>query len=130
MKCSFNFLFYWLFSYRMRKSNDVEVSIDAACFGITMIQLLLLYDLLMLIKWFYPFTFNIPKLAFVAIVLSIGFILKKLNLRHYSDKVQTLSEKYENHPATHWFRIWMYFVIYFGLYFLPFIMSTIINLFL
>lgn len=128
MKSIFDFLFYWIYSYRMSKLGDPEDATGKACFALTLIQLLLLYDLIMLTRWFFPFTLSIPKLAFVAIVLSIGFLLERLNLRHYRCKVQSLMEKYKNHSANRWFRIWMYFVIYFGLFFLPFIMSSLAKL--
>lgn len=127
MKSLFDFLFYWIYNYRMNKLGSTEDAIDKACFALALIQLLLLYDFMMLIRWFYPYALSIPKIAFVVIVLLIGFLIERLNLRRYRCKVSSITEKYKSHPASRWFKIWMYFVIYFGLFFLPFILSSIVK---
>lgn len=55
------------------------------------------------------------KIGFVIVAVLIAF----LYYRHYQKKIHKIEEKYKNHPANQWVKIWMFVVLALFLTFSP-----------
>ena len=63
------------------------------------------------------------KIGYVIVAVLISF----LYYRHYQKKIHKIEEKYKNHPANRWVKIWMFVVLALFLVFSPVLWSFLIS---
>ena len=121
-----DYLFYRIYEQQYGQVGECTRSCFSASLLLSLIFYIGFYDILMLFRIIFPIKVisNTPIGKIVA--LGMLFLFQYLIYHHYKPKVEELQEKYKNHIANKWFKVWMLFPLIVLMVFFPFLVDDLI----
>ena len=119
-----DYIFYKLHEqYSKQKWNDNPCS--SAAWFLSIIQMMAIYCVAMFAQKVIPqFSFQNRTVVVIA-YFSIAFLLYRIDYHYFKPRIETIYEKYKDHRANRWFRVWMLFPLLFFMVFLPFLLNSL-----
>ena len=126
----FSYLYYWFYSHHYKKKYkfDDNPVFPASC-AVGVIQGLIIYNIIMIIRLFIPRNHSFGKLTTLLLTLLLAIACICFNSMYYGRRLSLLSEKYESYSINRWLKSWMMWLFMFGLFLLPILSSFIFHLF-